>query len=339
MTSTKSELTLGGLQSSSSPRILDGLKRFSTSSASPKAQFLSFDNAVLSEADSLIGDCESYIIQAKSSLTNLPFAAINEWRKTRKDEQLLLLFDSLQPRIQQSERLLREMLEKTSHTKQVLRKEAKDFQVQLEACIEHSKEELSKTEPVVDSLRDYVDLVSSASSSIKFMMQFNDEVSRQRICEQTDTDAAPQLFFRQPSSLNDNFDVSGDEDHVSLAEKLSTLRKMRERAMTGLAKVLQQKESCTQNLTGCTMSKDAIDGILKRDVGSQSVGASSPRDKELDARNIYKTYVAGEECVKRFDEAANTSSLASTRLQKLVEIRERLLEMDSTFERPSITSE
>lgn len=298
--------------------------------------------ATLSECDALLEDCEAYIAQAKSTLAVLPFAAINEWRSKRKDEHLLQLFDSLQPRVQTSEKALRCLVENSAEGKEALRKSAKDLQYQLASCIATNKEELSKSDPLVDNLRDVVDMVSSQSSSVKFMLQFNDEVTRQKISEVVfkERQAHAPWSIRLQSSLAvmssiDTLDVTTDEDHVNLAAKLSKLRSMKEQATNALAVVLEEKESRTQSLSGCCCSKDAIDGILRREgrAASSSDSNSSDPCPSPDTRidNISKVLAASEACVRKFEESQKISFESTKRLQKLVEIRERINEMDSSL--------
>lgn len=299
--------------------------------------------ATLGETDALLDDCGAYIAQAKSTLAVLPFAAINEWRSKRKDEHLLQLFDSLQPRIQTSEKALRCLVENSAEGKEALRKTAKELQHQLASCIATNKEELSKSDPLVDNLRDVVDMVSSQSSSVKFMLQFNDEVTRQKIGEEVykERQAHAPWSIRMQCSLAvmssiDTIDVSTDEDHVNLAAKLSKLRSMKEQATNALAVVLEEKESLTQSLSGCCCSKDAIDGILRREgraASSSDANPSDPCPQSPDTRidNISKVLAASEACVRRFEESQKISFESTKRLQKLVEIRERINEMDSSL--------
>ena len=337
---------------------------------SPRTARVTIEEVTLSEADELIRDCEAYISQAKSSLSVLPFAAINEWRTKRKDEQLLQRFDALQPRIQASEKGLRAILEKTAEGKENVRKEARDLQLQLVACIEGFKDDLTKAEPVVDQLRDVVDMVSSQSSSVKFMLQFNDEVARQKMGEEAlkERQALAPWSIRLPGasaaamSNSGAFDVTADEDHVNLSGKLSTLRTMREQAMASLAIVLEQKEARTQSLSGCCSSKDAIEGILRRDLRSSSFpspggmggpgggdGSSSPNSAAAALASAAAALAASEDkrdrcakilaasdlCVEKFDAVQKTSTESTLRLQKLVEIRERMNEIDEGLLSPS----
>jgi len=304
---------------------------------------MTMDEAIFFEADELLVECESYISQAKSTLAVLPFSAINEWRTKRKDEQLLQKADVLQPRIQASEKSLRTILETTAGAKEVLRNQAKELQLQLNSCIEKNKEELNNSEPLVNQLRDVVDIMSSQSSSVKFMLQFNDEVARQRISEEATRERQAQApwSIRMPNSIlssGESFDVSGDEDHINLASKLAKLRAMREQAMATLAVVLEQKESCTQSLSGCCTSKDAIDGIVRRSVRSSSSSESSSSAQvspespnSPDTLQVTKVLSSSEHCVEKFEAAQKAAGEATKRLQKLVEVRERILELEDSL--------
>jgi len=321
---------------------------------SPRVARLTLEEEVLAEADDLFQSCESYITQAKSSFSVLPFAAINEWRTKRKDEHLSQMYDSLLPRIQASEKALRAILEKTAEGKESVRKEARDLQLHLTNCIEGFRDDLSESEPVVDQLRDVVDLVASQSSSVKFMLQFNDEVARQKMSENAlkERQALAPWSIRMPNAAAalgniDAYDVSADADHINLSGKLQTLRNTREQAMSTLAVVLEQKEARTQSLSGCCSSKDAIEGILRRDVrstsfpsptgssnsGSDAASPFSPASGATDDKRaaVEAILTASDKCVEKFEQIQKTSVESTKRLQRLVEIRERINEVDSSL--------
>lgn len=295
---------------------------------------MTLEEIVLSEADALFIECESYLTQAKSSLAVLPFSAINEWRTKRRDDQLVSLFDALQPRIQTSEKSLRDILERAAEKKELLRKRAKELQLQLASCIEFNRDQLSQSEPVVEQLRTVVDSVANESSCVKFMLQFNDEVSRQKLSEEAlrerQATAPWATSLSAASALRlDALSLSEDEDHKVLAGKLSSLRNVREETMSELALVLEYKETCTQNMSGCSRSKEAVEQILRRD--SAANGDSQPVRLQHSqfCKDCAGVFQSGEAVMAQFEELQATSSAGTSRLQKLVEIRERIIEMDN----------
>ena len=119
--------------------------------------------SILQETDELVAECEAFIMQAKSSLAVLPFQAINEWRTRRKDEQLMSTYENIHPRLQQSEKALRDMLEQSAEKKQSLREQAKELRSKLGDCIDFNRGELEKSDPVLNQLRSVVDVVSNQS--------------------------------------------------------------------------------------------------------------------------------------------------------------------------------
>ena len=154
------------------------------------------------------------------------------------------------------------------------------------------------------------------------------------------------MYKRQALNNVESFDVSNDDDHLTLSNKLSSLRTMREHAMSALAVLLEQKELCTQNLSGCTSIKETIDGILHRErtktwVAHGSNGAS-PQSSRSDAgcNSIEKNFeelsgssvvISAESCAQQYDEAQKLSAESTLRLERLVDLRERLSEIDSSL--------
>ena len=327
-----------------SPRILDLQLQKRMSSSSPKISRASVrlsltpEEMVLSEADALFVECESYLTQGKSSLAVLPFAAINEWRTRRRDDHLVALCDALQPRIQASEKALRDILESTAQKKEMLRKVAKELQQQLCSCIEYNRAEICKSEPVVEQLRSVVDSVASESSCVKYMLQFNDEVARQKLSEEALRERQAispwATGLSAVHSLKVDSSVLEDEDHKLLSGKLSSLRTMREETTSELALILEYKETCTQNMTGCSRSKEAVEQILRREIGEAQVPELEHSQFCKDCTNVFHK---GESVMVDFEHMQTTSAESTTRLQKLVEIRERIIEIDGMV--PGTSSE
>jgi len=324
--------------------------------SSPRAARPGQPAAVLQETDELIAECEAFIGQAKSSLAVLPFQAINEWRTRRKDEQLMITYENIQPRIQQSEKALRDLLEQSAEKKQSLREQAKELQSKLGDCIDFNRGELEKSDPVLNQLRSVVDVVSNQSSSVKFMLQFNDEVARQKLSEESlkEKSLAPwsvRMSFTSAMNNVESFDVSKDDDHLTLSNKLSSLRTMREHAMSALAVLLEQKEMCTQNLSGCTSIKDTIDGILHRErtktwvangnnaspLSSRGDAGGDDMGKSFEELSGSSVVISAEACAQQYDEAQKLSAESTLRLERLVDLRERLSEIDASLSAASDT--
>jgi len=141
---------------------------------------------ITSAADSLLVECEAYMAEVKTQLITLPFSAfsrIKSWRVKRRDDRLCALYDALQPRIHSLEQALRKIIDDAVEKKSLLRISAGSVYMDLEEYIGFSQEKLAASEPLVGKLRDFVDSITTESSSLKSMVSFDQEILRQQLQE------------------------------------------------------------------------------------------------------------------------------------------------------------
>ena len=139
------------------------------------------DFAPIQEADRLLVDSRDFMTQAQQTVFSLPLvnrAGMKSWRTRRRDMRLLAIYQDLFPKVVSTERRLRSILGEVVEKKAVLRLQAGHLHARLEACIAYNQARLQDTEEPVEELRAVISTLSSESSALKDMIEFNKEVLR-----------------------------------------------------------------------------------------------------------------------------------------------------------------
>lgn len=191
----------------------------------------------IEDADKLLEECEQFMTQTKAILFTLPFvpafsrvaAGVRNWRSKRRDNKLILTYETLQPRVVATEKILRKIIGEVVEKKTALRLQARHLQVRLEACIFHNKVLLEESNIPLEELRSIVNKLSGESTSLKDMITFNREVLRIRNVEQI---SKGQNFVRwgsKPTKKKSSAetDIKQDTDHGLIESKLITIREVR----------------------------------------------------------------------------------------------------------------
>lgn len=298
------------------------------------------DFRVIEEADLLLEDCESFLVQAQTNMKALPFSAfstIRNWRAKRRDNQLYNLYELLRPRIKDAENNLRAIIGEVAEKKNALRLQARYLQIRLDSCICYNKEILDNMNNPADDLRGVVNRLTVESSYVKSMVTFNSDLLRQRNVESVNRGkslvpwSAKNLVARQVTEA----DLMNDPDHSSLLQRLRMLREHREKYVDYLSSVLEYRETFTSNLNSCEASRVHLTGLLKRDYGGIEDEPLDPTMIEFDhCRCTDCSYgcTITSDCTNNLVALRQQAIEANTRLQSLVEIRERIGEIASEIE-------
>jgi hypothetical protein len=185
----------------------------------------------IEEAKLLLEECEAFITLSNQSLVVLPFpglSRIRKWREKRRDDQLATLYSSLQKRILDSERILRQMIGEIVEKKRALRLQGKYLIARLDSCMTFNCDMLSQSDnPVVD-IRATVNNLSSASVQVKSMMVFNNEVLRQKSVQAV-RHGKTFMPWTKRAPVNralTEAELCADEDHPVLQRRLHDLREV-----------------------------------------------------------------------------------------------------------------
>jgi hypothetical protein len=192
---------------------------------------LIIDFKPIEEAEILLEDCNAFTTQASQNMMVIPFPGltrIRKWRAKRRDDQLSAMYESLQPRVQESERILRKMIGEVVEKKRALRMQARHLLSRLDACITFNCDMLSLSDTPVVEIRAIVNNLSSASVAVKSMMVFNNEVLRQRNMQSAKQSKSfvpwtKRSAINKPLSENE---LNTDADHPSLVKRLHELREV-----------------------------------------------------------------------------------------------------------------
>ena len=292
-----------------------------------------------------------------------PFTRIINWRERRKDDRLSAVMEALAPQLTDAERSLRELMVQVMERKETVRRVADECFAQLTACVTFTNKGLAHSEPIVDGLRDLVDAITQETLQLKNMVVFNTDLVKQtrfelRVQAQTPAwarNAAGKGAFSARMARSkigrahivairdevDREDTSDDPDSHLLLSRLVQLRATREAAMRQLSVALESKETLLNNLENCINVKLKIEARAKKEGGSSprlgtDVALSAEEreaaflsdadalDRDWYAANCHIVFLNADKLVQRQDCYHEMVMSASSHLQRLVEIRENM---------------
>lgn len=199
------------------------------------SQFVDFE--VINDATELVKECELFLSEAQSDIVSLPFNAlsrIRNWRVKRRDSKLAGVYENLVPRIQNMERLLRNMIGDVVERKNALRIQARFLQMRLESCIDYNNVMLDRASKPLEELRTIVNKVTAESTSVKNMMAFYGEIMRLKNIESISNGRNFMTWSTRTAMIRSVSDAElmKDVDYQALNLQLSNLREVRELSLS-----------------------------------------------------------------------------------------------------------
>lgn len=298
------------------------------------------DFTPIQEADKLLEECNQVLVQMTGgqSFAQFGFArvanVVQSFRTKRKDSKIISLYEGLTPRINATETKLRNIIIEVAEKKVALRMHANHLQARLHSCINFNKTLLSESEGPLEELRSFVNRLSGESSQLKEMMVFNKEIIRFKNLEQV---SKGQSFVRWAPSMKppkrtavSESDLMKDDMHPDIETRLIVLRKIRERFVAFLANLLETRGTQLANLDNCEKAMQLIDGIISRNKG---LGIEDTKEIEKEEKYTYDHsrcadcsygYSMTYDCTNHLAALRKQALEANTRLQSIVEIRERI---------------
>jgi hypothetical protein len=213
-----------------------GIPKTNAGSEDTYGHHLLIDFKSIEEADKVLADCEKYIEDTKSEIFVLPFVPsfsllannVRAWRAKRKDSKLLTGYQVLEPKIVVLEKTLRGIIGDVVEKKGALRIQARYLQIRLEQCVKSNKSQLDTTDNPLEETRNFVNLLSNESKTLKDMVTFNTETLKLQALENQSKHQVYGTRWVQGRQKNLNeVDVSKDGDHAAIQEKLNSLREVR----------------------------------------------------------------------------------------------------------------
>ncbi len=124
----------------------------------------------------------------------------------------------------------------------------------LSSCIAYNQENLREIVPVVEHTREIVIAISDTLSHVKRMVSFNNELMRLRNVQNAGNRRGNYNYrnantsFHRPVSEDD---ILRDTEQATLVERLNTIRNVRERLVSSLAILLENREKFTVDNDNC----------------------------------------------------------------------------------------
>jgi hypothetical protein len=184
------------------------------------------------DAENLIDECEAFLSSINNQGANpdtyrFPgLQRMTAWKPKYSGSQMLHHYEKLQPKIQDSEKILRGMLVGIIEKKSALRIQARHLVNRLQACIKCQSELLDKAEKPVKELRNLVNDLANESSNIKLMVTFNNEILRQRNVQAVRQGKSFMPWGKKKSNATvvSEEDLNNDSDYPLLHRRLHELR-------------------------------------------------------------------------------------------------------------------
>lgn len=196
-------------------------------------QFL-VDFKPIEVADQLLMECDKFVQESKAEALVPyvpPFAIIanniRSWRMRRRESRLSTTYSALQPRIALCEKTLRTIIGEVVEKKAILRLQAKQLLVRLDECVRHNRELLRCTDVPLEETRTFVNVLSSEAVVLKSMVNFNREILRLRNAQEMNRSPALLRWGMQKARAVADVDISKDDDHHVIEEKLLKFREVR----------------------------------------------------------------------------------------------------------------
>eukprot|EP01038_Epipyxis_sp_PR26KG_P010107 gene10107-13583_t len=290
----------------------------------------------IEDADQLLGECEVFTVQAKQGMISLPFTipSLKNWRTKRRDNKLMIMYDNLYPRVLAAEKVLRNIIGEVVEKKIALRTQAKYLQIRLQTCIKFNRDILSISENPLEDMREFVNKLSNESATLKTMILFNKEILRIKNIESISKGKSFVRWGPKPSMKKNvtEADLANDRDHQMIQLRLEQLRQVREKFVTCLGAILENRGTHLANLENCERSLEALNIIIKRG-GATSYGEDIDpnvgvlkfdHDRCSDCSYGYSITC---DCTNHLAALQKQAVEANMRLQALVEMRERMTEV------------
>lgn len=201
------------------------------------------DSKPVKDAETVISECEALIslihqngtsssqyVLSSSQSNNNSFQMFHPQTKAIKNRThsayAISMYDKLQPKIFDAEKILRGLLLVIIDKKAVLRTQAKQIVTRLIACIDYQTNLLIKSDTPIQELRDVVNDLANESASVKTMVAFNFELLRLHTA-QSARQGKTVLSWARKKNANQgpsDEDLAKDYEHRELHHRLHQLR-------------------------------------------------------------------------------------------------------------------
>jgi len=173
------------------------------------------NNNALSPTSSSSGGFHQMFHSHTKPIKNLAYSA-----------QITTLYDKLQPKISDAEKILRGLLLVIIDKKAVLRTQAKQIVTRLIACIDFQNSLLLKSDIPIQGLRDVVNDLANESANVKTMVAFNVELLRLKTVQSARQGKTVMSWARKKNANQgpSDEDLARDPEHQELHRRLHQLR-------------------------------------------------------------------------------------------------------------------
>lgn len=306
------------------------------------------NRSCIEAAEDLVKDCDSLYANLQLAQKEQSFVFFKKIRQQRRDHQLFSQYESVLPKIKTSEKSLRALIGTIVDRKNLLRTQCSYLQIRVDSCKNYNENKLDEvTIPVVEARR-LLSVLLDEVSSYRSMSAFNDEVLLSKYQHEQSLQFSPPIGHTQgqlarlaamkanlgvfrPSSAREkapSFDQ--DEDKIVLQDKIDRLNELKLKSMNCLSAILQQREINLSTKENCEYCLKKLMPIAKKDRNHSLENDLGP---ELDTFHHGNCVNCDYACklafisVNAFGDLSDTGTAANGLLQKLVEIREGIMDL------------
>jgi len=270
------------------------------------------------------------ILDSKSGM-KLPYngpvvSKIKEWMNKRRENNIGSRYDELAPKIAESEKSLRGKIGNVIEMKTAIKIQAKHLQSRLEGCIKYNSDNVGTLDEPVESLKEIVSQYSSFSACVKEMLNFHAEILKQKKLENITSGKIFQSLppMIQQKQSQQQLDVTPDEDHEIIMEKLNQLKESKQNFANFLSRLLEEKETFKHNLENCIKASSRLKDITHfEDKVDELKDLCYDHDRCTDCS--YVSTIAAH-CYNNLNALNEHALETNNRLHELVELREKMKE-------------
>ena len=305
------------------------------------------------DLDELLRDSEHFINELKASLpSHSSFSPLkyifNGWRNNNNnvntsniDDKYEKLFKSILPKIEDVEKVMREKLLEVSNKKLALIEQGRFLKIRLDSCIIYNGDVVNEKDKYIFDFREYVSKLSGEYKYHTEMLDFNTELTRQRLVQDAKVNCKGNpnyitwSYMVRQLTRNELF---ADPDHSFLIFKLRRLKKCKNIMMKLLSSYLVVRESHSVNLESIVSSRVKLMNIFRSgsDVKLENSELNNLSETEGKIENLYDhsnchdcSYVPlmALDCQDHYQKLSSQGKELSNRLFSLIEIREKILDI------------
>jgi hypothetical protein len=293
-------------------------------------------------AEELLVECNGLYAELQLAQQELSFVFFKKLRQQRRDNKLFSHYEAVVPKIKVFEKLLRSLIGTIVDKKNLLRSQSNYLQIRISSCRDYNNKKLDEANKPVVEARRLLNVLLDELSVYKSMSAFNDEIvlmklNHERVNEFSPPGAPMSQLARLAAMKTNMRSFQGarerplplmetDEERIILQDKIDRLNELKLKSMNCLSAILQQREVNLSTQENCDYFLTKLSQIAKKDSSNDLGPDVESYDHEFCLNCDYSCKLA-HISIAQLAELSEIGATASSLLQRLVEIREGIMDL------------